>query len=133
MRLSTRYALDVLFLISGAFLVVAAMTFSAPVAGWLAFGVSIGLAVLAGTSAIVTRNNGRKIGHGLIAAMGVWSVIAALLFTGGLLTWMVFGDAIALAVFALADLTVHEVTTENVVHRLEVTTAPAETDRRIAA
>lgn len=73
------------------------------------------------------------VGHGLIAAMGVWSVIAALLFTGGLLTWMVFGNAIALAVFALTDLTVHEVTTENVVHRLEVTTAPAEADRRIAA
>lgn len=38
MKLSTRYALDILFLIGGAFLVVAAMTFSAPVAGWLASG-----------------------------------------------------------------------------------------------
>ena len=30
-------------------------------------------------------------------------------------------DAIALGVLALADLTAHEVSTENVVHRLEVT------------
>ncbi len=133
MNLSPRYVLDVLFLIGGAFLVVAAMTFSAPVTGWLAFSVSVGLTVLAGTSAIVARRYGRKIGHSLIGAVGLWSLIAALIFSGTLLTWLVFADAIALAVVALADLTAHEVTTENVVHRLEVTTAPAEMTRRAAA
>jgi hypothetical protein len=133
MNLSPRYVLDILFLIGGAFLVVAAMAFSAPVAGWLAFGVSAGLTVLAGTSAIVARRYGRKIGHSLIGAVGLWSLIAALVFSGTLLSWLVFADAIALAVVALADLTTHEVTTENVVHRLEVTTAPAEMTRRTAA
>jgi hypothetical protein len=41
------------------------------------------------------------------------------------LTWLVFADAIALGVIALADLTAHEVTTESVVHRLVITETPA--------
>ena len=56
----------------------------------------------------------------------------ALIFTGTTLTWLVLADAIALAAVALADLTAHEVTTENVVHRLEVTWAPAP-GQRVAA
>jgi hypothetical protein len=48
----------------------------------------------------------------------------------------VFADAIVLGVLALADLAVHEVTTESVVHRLEVTeshTASDVPDGRMAA
>jgi hypothetical protein len=63
--------------------------------------------------------------------VGLWSLIAALAFSGSLLTWLVFADAIALGVIALADLTAHEVTTENVVHRLVVT--PENAADRIAA
>jgi hypothetical protein len=37
------------------------------------------------------------------------------------LTWLVFADAIAVGVLALADLTAHELTSESVIHRLEVT------------
>ena len=42
MRLSSRFILDNLFLLAAAFLVVAAMTWSAGIAGWVAFGVSAG-------------------------------------------------------------------------------------------
>ena len=38
---------------------------------------------------------------GLVA---LWSLIAALIFTGSLLTWLVLADAIALGVVALVDL-----------------------------
>lgn len=134
MKLSSRFGLDILVVLGAAFLAVAAMSFSAPVAGWLGFGVSTGLAVLAVTSLVLTRSTSRRIGHGLIGLAGLWSLIAALVFSGTALTWLVFADAIALGVLALADLTAHEVTTENVVHRLEVTTAPAgERDGRLAA
>ncbi len=134
MKLSPRFAFDTLAVAGGAFLTVAAMSFSAPVAGWLAFGVSTGLAVLAVTSAALTRSTGQRIGHGLLGLVALWSLIAALVFAGTALTWLVFADAIALGVAALADLAAHEVTTENVVHRLEVTGSPA-ADRpgRIAA
>jgi hypothetical protein len=49
------------------------------------------------------------------------------------LTWLVFADAIALGVIALADLTAHEVTTESVVHRLVITEAPTASESGRAA
>jgi hypothetical protein len=128
MKLSPRFVVDNLFVIGGAFLAVSAMAFSASVAGWLGFGVSAGLTVFAATSAVLARQAGQRIGHGLLAAVGLWSLVAALIFTGTTLTWLVFADAIALAALALADLAVHEATTESVVHRLEVTGTGAGSD-----
>jgi hypothetical protein len=125
MRLSSRFILDNLFLLAAAFLVVASMTWSATMAGWIAFGVSAGIVVIAGTSAVLTSrtllaNGGHKLGHGLVALAALWSLSAALAFSGPLLTWLVFADAIAVGLLALADLTAHEATTEKVVHQLVV-------------
>jgi MFS family permease len=136
MRLSSRFILDNLFLLAAAFLVVATMTWSAGVAGWIAFGVSAGITVIAGLSAVLTDRNGRKLGHGLIALVALWSLVAALAFSGTLLTWLVFADAIAVGVLALADLTAHETTTEKVVHQLVVhdgTMADGTAEQRAAA
>jgi hypothetical protein len=134
MRLSSRFILDNLFLLAAGFLVVASMTWSSGVAGWTAFGVSVGITVIAAISAVLTQKNARKLGHGLVGLVALWSLVAALAFSGTLLTWLVFADAIAVGVLALADLTAHEATTEKVVHQLVVhegTTATAE--QRIAA
>lgn len=136
MKLSSRFAVDTLFVIGGAFLAVSAMAFSAPVAGWVAFGVSTGLTAFAVASAVATGKRSQQIGHGLLAIVGLWSLVAALTFSGAALTWLVFADAIALGALALVDLAVHEVTTESVVHRLEVTGNGAASDvptGRIAA
>jgi hypothetical protein len=136
MKLTPRFALDTLYLSGGVFLLVSAMAFSPVTAGRLAFGVGTGLTVLAGLSAILARQAGWKVGHGILAAAGLWSLIAALTFTGPVLTWLVFGDAIGLAVLALADLAGHEVTTERVVHELVVKNSPTEreaTAPRLAA
>jgi hypothetical protein len=131
MKLSPRFVLDNLFVIAGAFLAVAAMVFTAHVAGWIGFGVFTGLTVLALASAVLTSSAGQRAGHAVLGAAGLWSLIAALAFSGTLLTWLVFADAIALGVIALADLTWHEASTENVVHRLVVTHEDAA--NRIAA
>jgi hypothetical protein len=136
MRLSSRFILDNLFLLAAAFLVVAAMTWSAGIAGWTAFGVSAGVTVIAATSAVLTRNSAAKLGHGVIGLAALWSLVAALAFSGTLLTWLVFADAIAVGVLALADLTVHEATTEKVVHQLVVhdgTTVTGVAEQRTAA
>ena len=121
MKLSLRFALDNLFVIGAAFLAVSAVAFSASVAGWLAFGVSTAFTVLAGASVATMRRRSQRIGHGLVGLVALWSLIAALIFSGNVLSWLVLADAIALGVFALADLTAHEVAAESVVHRLEVT------------
>jgi len=120
MKLSTRFILDNLFFLAAAFLVVISMAWSANTAGWTAFGVSTGITVIAAASVAVTRLTSRKIGHGLIGLVGLWSLVAALSFSGTVLTWLVLADAIAVGVLALADLTVHEATEERVVHQLEV-------------
>lgn len=120
MQLSPRFSLDSLFAVAGGFLAVAAMAWSSGTAGWTAFGISTGIAVIAAVSAALARKTGHRIGHGGIALVGLWSLIAALVFSGSALTWLVFADAIAIGVLGLADLAVHEATTERIVHQLEV-------------
>jgi hypothetical protein len=120
MKLSSRFLLDNLYVIAGAFLTVTAVAWSAGVAGWTAFGVSTGIAVIAAASAALAKKNSHRFGHGLIALVALWSLIAALVFSGSVLTWLVFADAIAIGVLGLLDLAVHEATTERIVHQLEV-------------
>jgi hypothetical protein len=120
MKLSSRFLLDSLFVVAGAFLTVASMAWAANTAGWTAFGVSAGVAVLAVASAALAKKGSRRLGHGLIGLVALWSVVAALIFSGTALTWLVFADAIAVGVLALADLAAHEATTERIVHQLEV-------------
>ena len=131
MKLSSRFLLDSLFVVAGAFLTVASLAWSSGTAGWTAFGVSAGVTVLAAASAGFARKTSLRVGHGALAVVALWSLIAALAFSGTALTWLVFADAIALGVLALVDLAVHEATTERIVHSLEVR-SPA-TDGRIAA
>jgi hypothetical protein len=131
MRLSPRFLLDNLFILAAAYVVVAAMTWrTGIIAGWVAFGVSTGIAVLAATSAVLTRRAARKAGHGLVALAALWALIASLVFAGTALHWLILADAILVGAFALADLAVHEVTTETVVHQLAV---PATANGRAAA
>ena len=133
MRLSSRFILDNLFLLAAAFLVVAAMTWGAATAGWTAFGVSAGITVIAAASAVLTGRSARKLGHGIVALVALWSLVAALAFSGTLLTWLVFADAIAVGVLALADLIAHEATTEKVVHQLVVHDGAVPAEQRTAA
>jgi len=131
MKLSSRFLLDILFVVAGAFLVVASMAWSAGTAGWTAFGVSAGVTLLAATSAAMAKTASRRLGHGLLGLVALWSLAAALAFSGTALTWLVFADAIAVGVLALADLTAHEATSERIVHQLEV--RDTSRDGRIAA
>ena len=131
MKLSSRFLLDSLFVVAGAFLTVASMAWASGTAGWTAFGVSAGVTVLAAASAAMAKRTSTRVGHGLLGLVALWSVIAALAFSGTALTWLVFADAIAVGVLALADLAAHEATTERIVHQLEVRD-PAK-DNRITA
>ena len=120
MSLSTRYGVDVLGIVAGGFLAVAAVAFSAPVAGWVGFGVFTGLTVLGAAGAIYASRTSARIGHSVLGLVSAWALIAALVFSGTALTALVFVDALAVALVALVDLTAHELTTERVVHQLEV-------------
>ena len=120
MRLSARFMLDSLFVVVGGFLAVASMAWSAGTAGWMAFGMSTGVAAIAAVSAALAKKTGHRVGHSVIVLVGLWSLFAALVFSGSALTWLVFADAIAVGVLGLADLAMHEATSERIVHLLEV-------------
>ena len=125
MSLSTRFGVDVLGILAGGFLAVTAVAFTAPTAGWVGFGVFTGLTVLGGVGAALATRRGARIGHGALGLVGLWSLIAALVFTGGTMTALLFADALAVALVALVDLAAHEMTTERVVHQLEVHNTPS--------
>jgi hypothetical protein len=120
MSFNMRFGVDVLGILAGGFLAVSAVAFTAPVAGWVGFGVFTGLAVIGAVGAALAKRTSARIGHGVLGLVGLWSLIAALVFSGPVLPALVFADALAVVVVALADLVVHELSTERVVHELEV-------------
>ena len=124
MSLRPRFGVDVLGLLAGGFLVVASVAFTAGVAGWVGFGVFTGLTVLGAAGAVFAKRTSARVGHGVLGLVSLWALIAALVFTGPALTALVFADALAVVLVALADLAVHELSTERVVHQLEVRDAP---------
>jgi hypothetical protein len=121
-KLSSRFLLDSLFVVAGAFLTVASMAWASGTAGWTAFGVSAGVTVLAAAGAARARRTSARLGQGLLGLVALWSAIAAVSFSGPALTWLVFADAIAVGLLALVDLSAHEASTERIVHSLEVRT-----------
>ncbi|MFI5756755.1 hypothetical protein [Streptomyces sp. NPDC051569] len=131
MALSPRFVFNTAAVVAGGFLAVSSMAFSAPVAGWLGFGVSAALLVAGMAGVAFAGRTSVKAGHGALALLGLWSLVASLVFSGTALTWLVFANALAIAVAALADLTAHELSTERVVHALEV--RPAETPATTSA
>src|ERR1700742_2431655 len=65
MKLSSRFLVDSLFVVAGAFLAVIALAWTAGPAGWTAFGVFTGITVIAAASAALARRGSVRFGHGL--------------------------------------------------------------------
>ena len=57
---------------------------------------------------------------GLLGLLGVWSIVQAIVFEGSTLEWVSFTTAAVAALLATVGLTIHELTTERVVHELSV-------------
>ena len=118
--MSTRYILNTLSLVAGAFLVVSSRVFTGGALEWLGFGVSAGV-LLFGIIGLTLGDQRRHLaGYGVLSVVAAWSAVAALVFTGSTLGWLVFADAIGVAAIALGASAIHEVTTERVVHTLEI-------------
>ncbi|MEU1601368.1 hypothetical protein ABZ468_54125 [Streptomyces sp. NPDC005708] len=120
------YALNTVAVIAGGFLTASSLAFSAHIAGWLGFGGSTAVAVAATAGVVFARRTSAKAGHAVLGLVSLWSLIAALAFHGTAQTWLVFAESIALAATALGALTAHELSTEHIVHALDV--RPADTN-----
>jgi hypothetical protein len=118
--MSPKYIVNLLLVIAGGFLAVASRGFASSTAGWIAVGIGILAVVLAAAGLAMMRLQPRAIGYGLTAAVGIWTIVSSLVFTGTALGWLVLADALGLAAIAIVELVVHEFSTERVVHTLVV-------------
>lgn len=114
-------------LLGGGFLIVAVFAWAASTATWLGFAVSIALLCFGlgiATSALRGVGLAERVGVttlGLITAViAAWTIIASLVFVPSTARWLIFASACAHVTLSMISLVIREVTTERVVHHLEV-------------
>lgn len=114
-------------LLGGGFLVVAVFAFTVTTAVWLGFAVSIplvGFGLAIAYSAARGVGGGERIGVTMLGALtfvvASWTIIASLVFAPAIALWLIFASACAHVALSMTSLAIREVTTERVVHHLEV-------------
>ena len=121
-RFLTNTGLSVL----GGFTVVASMVWAPTVFQWLMLGAGIVAVALAAGIAIRGRGNAQRALDATVGILGAWTIVASLVFSGAVVTWLGFASGAAFVGLALVGLALHELSTERVVHSLEVRDATPE-------
>lgn len=124
--MSSRFISNLVLAVAGVIVVVASQAFASGVTGWIMFGVSLGVLALLPLVQLDRARGRIQAALDLAAgALGLWSAVASVVFTGTSLTWLSFAEAIGFASLALLGLIAHELKTERVVHSFEA--VPAQT------
>jgi hypothetical protein len=118
--MSTRYFSNLLLALIGGFLVVATMAFAPVTAAWLTFAVAAGATVISLYMIALEKGLVQRSLGGALAILGIWTIVASLVFAPSTVVWLGFASALAFVALAVIGLTVHELTSERVVHSLEV-------------
>jgi membrane-associated phospholipid phosphatase len=118
--MNSRFLTNSVLSVLGAFTVVASMVWIPSTFMWLMFGAGVLSVALAGGIAIRGRGNAQRALDGTIGILGAWTIVASLVFSGSVVTWLGFATGAALVGLALIGLTLHELYTERVVHSFEV-------------
>ncbi|HTZ87687.1 MAG TPA: hypothetical protein VMB05_13555 [Solirubrobacteraceae bacterium] len=104
-------------------LVVFTQAFAAATVVWLTFALAIALTVIAVPMLGMRPTAQRAIGA-IAALIAIYTIPASLVFASATVVWVGFSTGVALAALGAAGLTLHEYTTERVVHALEVAAPP---------
>lgn len=118
--MSTRYLSNATLGVAGGFLVVASQAFTQPTIEWLAFAIGILAVVLSAGIALKGRGMIQRGVDVVTAAVGAWTIVETLVFSGATNTWLGFASGLAFVGLALVGLTAHELSTERVVHSFEI-------------
>jgi hypothetical protein len=78
------------------------------------------LTIAAPAVTVLTRGRPQRGLDAVIGLLGAWMIVASMVFGGLVITWLGFASGVALIALALAGLTLHELSTERVVHSFEV-------------
>jgi hypothetical protein len=123
----SRFLTNAVFVVLGGFLAIASMAFGVAEFTWLMFGAGIAaLALAAPAVTIIARGVPQRGLDAAIGLLGAWTIVASMVFGGVAITWLGFASGVALVALALAGLTLHELSTERVVHSFEVRAPAAE-------
>ena len=110
-----------LLLLAG-FLVIATQVWAMGTVEWLFIVGGILMIALAAGSLAQPAGPQRTL-DALLAVLGVWSIVQAIVFDGSTLEWVSFATAVAAGLLAIAGLAAHEASAERVVHEVAVTPA----------
>lgn len=116
----THFISRLALLLVSAFLVVTSQVWAGGTIEWI-FIVGGAVMILLSAAGLQGRNVAQRSLDGLVALLGAWSIVQAIVFNGSTLEWVSFATALAGAAFGVIGLGIHEMTTERVVHELSVT------------
>lgn len=126
--MTSRFLSNLSLAILAGFLVVVSLALPISAAAWIMFGVGVVAVALLGAAALPGRGMAQRALDALIGILGAWTIVASLVFAGTTVMWLSFASGVGLVALAVIGLVVHEISTERVVHSLEVRTVP--TDER---
>lgn len=117
----THFVSRLALLLIGAFGVVVTQVWTGGTLQWLFFGGGILMMLIAAADATRPELAQRAL-DGVIVLLGAWTIVESFLLDGSTQKWWSFGIACALVGLAVIGLVMHEMTTERVVHELDVKT-----------
>jgi hypothetical protein len=121
--MSTRFLSNLALALAAGFLVVATMAFSPGTVAWISFGIAIAI-TMTGLVMLPSRISIQRIVSGLVTLVGAWTIVASLVFAPATVVWLAFASALAVVGLSVVGLTAHELSTERVVHSLEIEREP---------
>ena len=122
--MSTRYLSNLALALAAGFLVVATQAFALSTVSALTFALSIAFVVIAVYMVVDGGTIVQRLIGGVAGVIGAWTIVASLVFGPATVMWLGFASALALVGLGIVGLTIHELTTERVVHSLQVERAP---------
>lgn len=123
----SRFLTNITLTLLAAFLVVVSLSLPLSAAMWIMFGVGVVGVVFAGAALLPGRGIAQRLLDGSIGILGAWTIVASLVFAGSTVMWLAFASGIGFVALATIGLILHELSTERVVHSLEVHGVSTET------
>jgi membrane-associated phospholipid phosphatase len=119
-----RYLYNIALGLAAGFLVVATQAFAPTTVAWLTFAIAAGVTALSVGIAPLRTGLVQRVLSVASTVLGAWTIVASLVFAPTTVLWLGFASALAFVGLAVIGLTAHELTTERVVHSLEVERSP---------
>ena len=116
----TRFFYNSVLALTAGFLVVATQVFAPVTVAWITFGIGVGITAAALAIVPLRTSRVQRALSGLTVVLGAWTIVLSLVFAPTTVIWLGFASALAFVALAFAGLTAHELSTERIVHSLDI-------------